>query len=236
MKSFFAQVIGLALASSFASGGEKESYHYLRPAGKAFATEAKITVLRDKDEWRVTSVTESGKGKMTIEARYDAQQVLLDAGAMWQDEKTKAEAKVTVTAGKAKVERVGGIAQEFMLPDGKAIVTSAPDWADIFLLCRHYDRKRGGKQSFTGLWIHPTQPAQVIPFHIEESGGDFVKNDGKDIKLHRFRIQIRGPNPYLAWADEFGKLIRLVPMPLKKDALPAGLVLAGFEECFKQLP
>ncbi|MCI0377047.1 MAG: hypothetical protein L0215_05550 [Gemmataceae bacterium] len=239
MISFFAGLglVCLSLLPSPSGRGEgKETFTYLRSAGKGFATEAKISIQKDEDGWRIISVTGGGKGQMIIDARFDVQNALLAASATTQGEKMKSTAKVSVSAGKAKVEREGGISQEFKLTSGMTVVTSAPDWADIFLLCRHYDRKRGGKQSFTGLWIHPTQPAQVIPFHIEESGADFVKNDGKDIRLHRFRIQIRGPNPYLAWADESGKLIRLVPTPLKKDAPPAGLVLAGFEECFKQLP
>jgi hypothetical protein len=117
--------------------------------------------------------------------------------------------------------------QELDIPKG-VLVTSAPDWTDTFLLCRRYDRKKAGKQSFTGLWIHPTQPAQLLPFSIERDGSDKVEVAGKTMELDRFSIRIRGPNPYLAWADDNGTMVKLLPLPYREGMLN-WLMLEGQE-------
>ena len=52
---------------------------------------------------------------------------------------------------------------------------------------------------------------------------------GQRLELDRFLIRIRGPNPYLAWADSQGNLVRLLPLPVK-GAMPGGLVREGYEK------
>jgi hypothetical protein len=133
-----------------------------------------------------------------------------------------------VSEGKARVQRAGQKAQEFEVPPG-VIVTSAPDWTDAILLCRRYDRAKGGKQSFPGLWIHPEQPGQRLPFAIDRTGEDTVEDAGKKLKLARYTIWLRGNSSYTVWADETGRLIRLVPLATKEGA-PTGLVLDGYEK------
>src|SRR5262249_56377066 len=108
--------------------------------------------------------------------------------------------------GRAAVRRRGKPPELFGVPAG-VIVTSAPDWTDIFLLCRRYDRKAGGKQKFTGLWIHPKQPPQLLPFTIERVGAEEIEHEGKTMELDRFVIGIRGPNPYIACVDSSGTLV-----------------------------
>jgi hypothetical protein len=65
-----------------------------------------------------------------------------------------------------------------------------------------------------------------LKFTIERQGKDGIEHDGKRIELSRFRIQIRGPTPYQAWADEKGTLVKL---------MPGGVVREGFEESTKNL-
>lgn len=214
--------------------GEKameETVRFGRPAGKAFVPEAAFTIRRDKEGWEMESVTGRGKVEMRVSARYDALDRLRSASATLSRKDHKAAARVEVDRGKAKVLPLGKPEQEFDVPAG-VLVTSAPDWSDIFLLCRHWDAKKKGKQEFAGLWIHPEQKAQLLKFTIELEGMDRALVRGKEVALNRFRIAIRGPNPYLAWADAEGVLVKLVPLPYKEGS---GLIRAGWEDLWGKL-
>src|SRR5262249_6292901 len=135
---------------------------------------------------------------------------------------------VTVAAGKATIRRDAQPAQEVDVASD-AIVTSAPDWTDAFLLCRRYDRKAGGKQSFPGLWIHPEQGTQLPKFAIERTGRDTIDHAGKELNLERYTIWLRGNSTYAAWSDDQGKLIKLIPLPYKEGA-ENWIVLEGYEK------
>jgi hypothetical protein len=161
-----------------------------------------------------------------VEARYDATDRLTAARAALTTAGTTATVTVQVKGGKARVVRQGQKPAEFDVPRG-TIVTSAPDWSDVFLLCRRYDRGRKGKQEYPGLWIHPTRPPQRLTFSIEWQRADTIRHAGKDLALGRYRIRIRNNNAYVAWADGQGRLIRLLPLPHKEKA--AGMTLAGYE-------
>src|SRR5262245_29720007 len=143
----------------------EDKMRYLRLQADKTATECTFTVQRTDKGWSIASVTERGTTKMTVTARYDSQDALLGAEAVLTKGEQKMAARVTVTDGKARVTRdVDDSAfREFEVPKG-VIVTSAPDWTDTFLLCQRYDRQKGGKQEFAGLWIHPEQAAQRLAF------------------------------------------------------------------------
>lgn len=211
---------GLGAAAFSIDDLRDETIQYLRPSGKGHVPEARFTVRQEKSGWTIESVTGRPEAQMAVSARYDAQDRLMSAEATLSRKAEKTTVAVEVAEGKAKVGR-----QEFDVPPG-TIVTSAPDWTDIFLLCCKFERKNGGKQTFAGLWIHPVQPAQLLKFTIEREGQDEVKHDNKRIELARFRIHIRGPNPYTAWADDKGTLVKL---------MPGGVVREGFEESTKEL-
>jgi hypothetical protein len=83
------------------------------------------------------------------------------------------------------------------------------------------------------LWIHPTDAPLLLPFSIEREGSDKIKHDGKEVELHRFLIRIRGPNPYVAWADGRG-LVKLLPLPYKEGSL-TGLVRDDYEKSVDNL-
>jgi hypothetical protein len=97
----------------------------------------------------------------------------------------------------------------------------------VFLLCRRYDRERKGKQDFPALWIHPVQAPQRLTFSIEYQGIDTIELDGKKTEVSRYDIRIRNSSRYAAWADAQGRMIRLIPLPLKGAA--SGLTLEGYE-------
>jgi|ERR1043165_3148046 hypothetical protein len=164
-----------------------EKVVYLRPAGQQHLTECVFTVERDSKGWRIESVTQRGKGKMTVSAQYDERDTLGSVDASWLLDGQKKLVTVRVEGDKATVQREGTKAQPFDVPKG-VIVTSAPDWTDTFLLCRRYDRLKGGKQSFPGLWIHPEQPSQRLTFAIERHDNITIDHKGEKRKLDRFTI------------------------------------------------
>jgi hypothetical protein len=222
-----------ATVSACADSPPEEKIQYLRLTAKGIVPESTFTIKREQAGWTIASVTGRGNMQLTVTARYDAQDRLTAADAVLVQKEQRTSATVAVTGGKATVRAGAREPQDFSVPSG-VIVTSAPDWTDTFLLCRHYDRRRGGRQSFAGLWIQPTQAAQRLPFTIERDGTDRIEKDGKALELDRFTIRIRGPNPYVAWADARGKMVRLIPLPYQESA-PGGLVLEGYDEATKRL-
>lgn len=219
------------LLGSLALGGATtttETARYLRPAGTTYATECEFTLKRDKAGWSIESVTRRGATTMIVSARFDAKDVLISAAATLAGTNAKQSAQVRMNGGKAAVRREGKPALNFDVAAG-VIVTSAPDWTDTFLLCRRYDRARGGRQEFAGLWIHPTEPCRRLTFIIERDGAAMLEHAGKRVRLDRYTIQLRGGSRYVAWADADGRMIRLVPLPVRAGVV-SGLVREGYEK------
>lgn len=204
-----------------------EMYRYVRTAGDQFVTECAFSIKQEKAGWSIVSKTERGKTTMEVTARYDGEDRLISARAILSADGANKTATVDVKDGKATVKREGEKPIEFDVPKG-TIVTSAPDWSDVFLLCRRYDHDKKGKQEFPALWIHPTQAAQRLTFSIDLQGTDRIEHEGKKLELSRFLIRIRGNSDYVAWADNKGRMIRLIPLPFKAPA--SGMTLEGFEK------
>lgn len=206
--------------------GDPEKIRYVRPAAKGWATECTFTIDRGDSGWTIRGVTERGRTSLTVTARHDAEDQLLEAQASLVEGDRRKAVTVAVEGGKAKVKREGQEPQEFDAPKG-VIITSAPDWTDTLLLCRRYDRARGGKQEFAGLWIHPEQPAQRVTFTAERQGSASIEHGGKKLELERLAIRLRGDSTYVAWIDPEGRMVKLLSLPVK----PGGseLVLEGFE-------
>ena len=101
-------------------------------------------------------------------------------------------------------------------------------------MCRRYDPKAGGKQSFPGLWIHPEQASQSLTFAIEKNSEETIDHADKKLKLSRYTIWLRGKSNYAAWADQNGRMIKLVPLPYKAGATN-WLVLEGYEKSAAEL-
>jgi hypothetical protein len=221
----FCVVTLLAVCVAPVSGGDapSEKYRFVRPMADKHVTECEFDLTRDAKGWAIASRT----GRMKVETRYDKDDRLQTAKAVLSDGKTEKSVTVQVKDGRAKVERDGAEAQEFDVPKG-TIVTSAPDWSDVFLLCRCFDRTKNGKREFPALWIHPEKPARRLTFAIEKRGTDSIERDGKAIELGRYLIHIRDNSAYVAWADADGRMIRLIPLPAK-DSAP-GMTLEGYEK------
>ena len=205
----------------------RETVRYVRPAVNKFETECTFVLTRQETGWTITSTTERGAVKMEVETRYDAADRPTAARSVLTTDGKTQTATVQVKDGKATIRREGHEPAEFDAPQG-TIVTSAPDWTDVFLLCRRYDRQRKGKQEFPALWIHPTQAPRRLTFAIEWQGTNPIEHDGKKTALDRFAIRIRNDSAYMAWTDAQGRMVRLIPLPYKESA--PGLTLAGYEK------
>jgi hypothetical protein len=216
-------ILSSFVIASFVIRSPALAQSYLRHSG---AVECSFDVRKLDAGWSIVSQTDRGKVRMQVTSRYDAQDRLLAAEATLEEGEKKSTATVSVEGGKARVLRPGQPAMDFEVPAG-VIVTSAPDWTDTFMLARRYDRQKGGKQEFAGLWIHPTQPAQLLRFTIEKLGSDTIEHEGKQLALDRCAIRLRGNSAYTAWIDGAGRLIRLVP---------PGMVMQGFEKSAATLP
>lgn len=205
-----------------------EKFRYLRPAGKQFAVECEFTIKSVGKASITESVTYRGKTKMMVTFRHDDKGELTAAAVLLWNNDQKKSAAASVAGGKATVQGEGLPIQVFKAHKG-VIVTSAPDWTDTLLLCRRYDRKKTGKQSFPGLWIHPVEPSQRLTFAIERHGPATIEHAGKKSKLDRYTIWLRGNSSYAAWADSAGCMIKLTPVPTKENATN-WLVLEGYEK------
>ena len=151
------------------------------------------------------------------------------AEAIHETAKAKKTAYVSFSKNTAVLTTSDGVHAKIMVAP-TAVVTTAPDWTDIFLLARRYDRKKAGKQEFQGLWIHPSQPHRLLTFTIERQGADEIQPSGRKMILDRFQITLRSGG-YIVWADSAGRVYKL--MPPKKPA--AAVVLEGFEESTRGL-
>lgn len=207
------------------AGEQTETARFLRPSGAEWVFESEIQLRQTKNGMVVKSVTGRDKSKLELVARFDRATRLLEAEVTTQRGDEKQSASVAVTEGKARVTRHDGNVKELDCPGG-VIVTSAPDWTDAFVMLRRYDRTRGDKQEFPGLWIHPVQEPLRPTFSLTRLGADTVEREGMPQSLDRFRVVLRGGSRYIGWSDAHGKLIRLAP----ENAPRQGIVLEGWEK------
>lgn len=196
---------------------------YVRAAGKdRFVLESWVTEIPTKGGLTYVSLTDRGSEKMTLTVRYDDKRRAIDAAAVRE---TKAgKETVTVVFGKDEAVLTRNKKTERLAVTPDVVVTTAPDWSDVLLVIRRYDQGAGGKQTFAGLWIHPTQDTRRLNFTVEAEKDESIVADGKRLALKRFRVTLRS-GAYLVWADRAGRVYRL--MPPGKPA--AAVILEGFE-------
>lgn len=230
MSRFLVTCIGMFAATIPAAGQmpPEGKVRYLRPAGDGWAEECTFRIAKEKTGWAIGSVTLRGKVQLDVQAEYDEENGLISGEVILKDGKQVQAANIKRTQNKVEVRRAGAEPQSFEVPPG-VIVTSAPDWTDVFLLCCRYGHRAGGKQTFTALWVHPQQPTQLLKLGIERQGHDTIQHDGKEVKLARFLIELRGKSRYAAWATMDGLLVRLIPLPTKENQR-SGLVLEGYDK------
>jgi WD40 repeat protein/mono/diheme cytochrome c family protein len=224
---------GVAVASRADEVIVVPTAEYLRPTKDGFARECEFYQNSSKAGSDIKSITFRGATKLQVQASYAPDGALTTADVTLDDGKKPRQVVVEVAGSKASVRRDGQPTQEFTVPKG-VIVTSAPDWTDTFVLCRKFDRKGPAKQEFPGLWVHPTQPAQLLTFSIERLGADTLEHLGKKQEVDCCLIRIRGNSPYVAWMDQHQKMLKLVPLPYREGAMNE-LVHKGYEKSARTL-
>ncbi len=216
------------LLGSLIMGDASEQPHplrYLRQADGRFVLESEITETKSKGGTTFVSRTVRPRETMTLTLHFDARHRLTSARAVQEAGKESHTLAATFEGTTARLRRSTGEPETVAGVSGKAIVTTAPDWSDILQLARRYDRTKGGRQQFAGLWIHPVKPARKLTFTIEGVARDSVTRENKTFVLQRYRIRLRS-GEYLAWADGTGRVLKLM-VPGK----PAGaVVLEGFQD------
>jgi len=225
---FFSAIAVLLLNGSLAAQPlPAGKLRYLRPAGDGWTNECVFTTAKRDNGWSIASVTERGQLRLTLETSYGPKDALATSVLTLRNADKESVAIVAVKDGVARVQLPEQPLKKLEVPPG-VIVTSAPDWTDTLLLCARYDHAAAGKQEFSALWYHPEQPVQLLKLSVERQGYDTIQRDGKDVKLARFTIQLRGNSRYAAWATMDGTMVRLIPLPAK--AKRSGLILEGFEK------
>jgi hypothetical protein len=218
--------LGLTL---FAADAEKTTLRYVKPAGEKFVLESEVTTITDNDGHTYISKTTHGAETLTLTIRYDKKGQVVVAEAVLEKNKTTKSATVTFAPNEPPLVKRGGITD---LPKAKpdAIVTTAPEWNEVFQLVQRYDAKKGGKQEFTGLWFHPELAPLTPTFTIEHVGTDKVTPKDKPVTLERYKVTLKSSD-YMVWADTDGRVCKVLPKGEK--AVP--VVLEGFEEATKEL-
>lgn len=220
-------LLGCGLLS--AADTEKSStLRYLRPAGNRFVLESEVRITTAEKSTTYVSRTQRGEEKTTLTILYRAKGEVRVAEVVTENSRQSKTAQLDLTGPVAKLKRGG--ATDFFKAPANPIVTTAPDWSDIFALVRRYDASRGGKQEFPGLWIHPRKPRLSLTFTIERRGTDKVTVKDKPIELTRYRVHLRSGD-YLVWARPDGVVCKLIAR--RAEAVP--VVLEGYEKATRNL-
>ena len=230
MRQLFLSVIAVVIfnESSAAQPLPAGKLRYLHPAGNGWTNECLFTIAKRENGWSIASITERGQVRLTLETSYGPKDRLATSVLTLRNGDKESVAIATAKGSVAQVQLPEQPLKKLDVPRG-VIVTSAPDWTDTLLLCARYDHAAGGMQTFMALWYHPDQSAQLLKLSIERQGYDTIRRDGKDLKLARFTIQLRGNSQYAAWATMDGTMVRLIPLQAKEKQRN-GLVLEGFEK------
>lgn len=200
---------------AFADTTETTKLRYLKPQDGAYVLESEVTTRKVKDGTVYTSKTVRGRLSLTLTIQRDDKGNARTAAIVQDDGKTKTSVQLERIATGFRLTRDGQ--HEDAAAPADAVLTSAPDWSDIFELVRRYDLAKKGKQEFAGLWFHPKQKTLTPTFALQWKGSDKVKVKDKEIELNRFEIRLRDSTNRV-WALPDGTVVKI-----------AAIVLEGYE-------
>ncbi len=220
-------MIALLLVSFIVQDVPSKSLRYLRPTKDKYELESEVRETKLKDSFVYQSVTHRPNAKLDLKIYFDKKKRITSAEILYTTTTGKHKARAFIDKAQI-IRRVGGkkVIQAMTFPTRPMVVTSAPDWSDIILLLRQYDQKKGGKQSFKGLWFHPNKKAHVRTFVVEKVGRQTLPTE-KKTEVGQFRVTLRS-GAYLVWADRNGRVLRL-----RKPKQKAAIVLEGYEKLTK---
>ncbi len=218
-------LLGPALAGQ--AGPKPPPARYLKREGERFVLECEVTTTATPDGPAYVSRTVRGTETMTLTVQRDRAGRVVRADLVHKRGEQSRAASLEVGGERAKIKR-GGTTDFVKLPDNP-VVTTAPDWSDVFELVRRHDAKKAGKQEFPGLWFHPAQPHLLLTFSVEMVGADTVKVRNEEQRLDRYQVGLRS-GAYRVWARE-GRVVKILPAGAKAVAV----VLEGYEEATQGL-
>jgi len=206
---------------------DRPKLRYLKPEGGKFVLESEVT--REVKAGAVyTSKTVRGTETLTLTVRRDEKGQVQRAEIVHDRAGTVKSAQVEWTGSAFRLKR-DGVTEDIKAPRD-AVITSAPDWSDIFELVPRYDRVKKGKQSFAGLWFHPSRPPLTPTFTVEHTGTDAVTHKGKEEALERYEVRLRA-SANRVWARPDGVVVKI--LPAGDRSVP--VVLEGYEEATRGL-
>jgi hypothetical protein len=209
-------LLGCGLLTA-ADADKPAALRYVRPEGDKFVLESEVTA------------TTSPQGTVYVSRlRATPGGKVLSAEAVLQQGRDRRTAQLNLEGPMPRLKREG--VTEFVKAPRDPVVTTAPDWSDVFQLVRRYDADKGGRQEFSGLWFHPSQPLTTPTFTIERLGGDTVTVNDRPVELSRYKVQLRSGD-YLVWARPDGVVCRLAAQRPR----PVPVVLQGYEEATRDL-
>src|SRR5262249_24177638 len=135
---------------------------YVRPAGDKLVLESEVKHIRTKSGTVYVSRTDRGTEQMTLVLYFGMDGKLSSAEAIQETKEGKKLAFVTFEPKLALLKRADGSTERIKLTDEQPVVTTAPDWSDVFQVIQRCDRTKAGRQELAGLWIHPVQPARTL--------------------------------------------------------------------------
>jgi hypothetical protein len=194
---------------------------YLRPADGRFVLDTELTL----DGTTLVSRAGPDGERMTLTVQLDRANRVASAEAVLETAQATRSAVVSVQGGQARLKRGG--ATDFYDAGGGLVVATAPGWAEVLQLVRRYDARKGGRQEFAGLWVHPAERTQAVTFAVERLGADKLTVKDQEVTLRRYQMRLRGGD-HLVWVDEAGRVVKVQP-PGKGPPV----VLEGFEETIK---
>jgi hypothetical protein len=228
--SVFAAVLAVTSLWPGADAEKPVPVRYFRLVDGQFVLECEVTTTRsDKGTTYVSRTDHGGDKNATLTIHFDPKNRLEAAEVVQEMAKGKKTASLTLQGENLQLKH--DTISDYYKVTGDPVVTTAPDWSDIFQLVRRYDGKMGGRQEFPGVWFHPTEPLKLLTFSIERVGNDTLALKDKAVVLDRFRVKLRSGD-YLAWAETTGRVCKLVSLG---DKPMPPVVLEGYEEATREL-
>jgi hypothetical protein len=237
-KMLFVQIAAFVAGLTFpaddpqGSGAKPTTLHYLISVDGEYKPESDVTITKTDKGTTCVSKTVQDKVSTMLSSNYGPDGKLTSAAVAIEELPSGKSRAVTVLwheGGTLEIKKKSG--SDLMKVMGEPVVFTTPGSSDVVGLIGRYDLKKGGKQQFSGVWIHPAENCQTLKLTIEHvDDKETISVQGKKIALHRFVVRLRG-GEHLVWMDSDGVVIKIVKNQLKSPAV----VLDGYQEAAKGL-
>ena len=229
---FFGLLAIASYALAQASAEARSALHYVKGAADDYKPECDVTITKTPAGTHYECKMFQGQDSTTVAVTLSAEGRLLSASSALEIAGAAKPKVVSVGwrgGDSLDVKRASGT--EFLKVSGEPIITTTPDWSDVWQLLQKYDRKKGGKQQFAGAWVHPVEQPLAVTFSIEQiDNKETIMMQDRKVRLNRYLVRLR-PGDYLVWTDSAGTIIKIVKNQPKSPAV----VLEGYQEATAEL-